>query len=162
MGAVGGSIWHAFKGARNSPANTRLVGARYAVMHRAPMLGGTSFGSLSCDRYAITVHSCPSRRISSIRISIYLSIYLSIFFFSHECRTQIRPMCPKWNVNRCICNMGRTVFHLRLFLCRYETEGGSVELNHGGSCDGRYACRARGIQGDRTQCRRGRSSTSAY
>jgi import inner membrane translocase subunit TIM17 len=40
MGAVGGSIWHAVKGARNSPRGERLLGALTAVKGRAPVLGG--------------------------------------------------------------------------------------------------------------------------
>lgn len=50
MGAIGGSIWHSVKGARNSPRGARLLGAVDAVKLRAPKLGGAfavwvSFGA---------------------------------------------------------------------------------------------------------------------
>lgn len=41
MGAVGGSIFHFIKGARNSPQGERLRGAMYAAKARAPVLGGS-------------------------------------------------------------------------------------------------------------------------
>jgi len=40
MGAVGGSIFHFIKGARNSPSGQRFSGAVYAAKSRAPILGG--------------------------------------------------------------------------------------------------------------------------
>lgn len=40
MGAIGGSIWHAVKGYRNSPQGSRLQGCLSAVKTRAPVLGG--------------------------------------------------------------------------------------------------------------------------
>ena len=40
-GAIGGAIWHAVKGARNSPKGERLMGSMFAVKARAPVLGGT-------------------------------------------------------------------------------------------------------------------------
>lgn len=40
MGAIGGTIWHFIKGARNSPQGARLAGAIDAVKVRAPVLGG--------------------------------------------------------------------------------------------------------------------------
>jgi len=43
MGAVGGTIWHAVKGARNSPRGDRLLGSIAAVKARAPVVGG-NFG----------------------------------------------------------------------------------------------------------------------
>ena len=39
-GAIGGSIWHGIKGARNSPGGARLAGSMYAIKARAPVLGG--------------------------------------------------------------------------------------------------------------------------
>ena len=39
-GAIGGSIWHMVKGARNSPKGERILGAIQAVRMRAPVLGG--------------------------------------------------------------------------------------------------------------------------
>lgn len=41
MGAIGGSIWHFVKGARNSPRGARIAGAVDAVKLRAPVLGGS-------------------------------------------------------------------------------------------------------------------------
>ena len=45
-GAVGGSVWHFFKGARNAPKGMshRLYGAFNGVVQRAPVLGGTCCG----------------------------------------------------------------------------------------------------------------------
>jgi import inner membrane translocase subunit TIM17 len=40
MGAIGGSIWHSVKGAKNSPKGERFIGALTAVKSRAPVLGG--------------------------------------------------------------------------------------------------------------------------
>ncbi len=41
MGAIGGSIFHSVKGARNSPRGARMRGALDAVKLRAPILGGS-------------------------------------------------------------------------------------------------------------------------
>ncbi len=41
MGAIGGSLWHFVKGARNSPRGARFAGAVDAVKMRAPALGGS-------------------------------------------------------------------------------------------------------------------------
>lgn len=43
MGALGGTIWHGIKGARNSPRGERLPGSLAAIKARAPVLGG-NFG----------------------------------------------------------------------------------------------------------------------
>ncbi|KAJ3045419.1 translocase of the inner membrane [Rhizophlyctis rosea] len=40
MGSIGGSIWHGFKGYRNSPRGERFVGSLTAIKARAPVLGG--------------------------------------------------------------------------------------------------------------------------
>lgn len=40
MGAIGGSIWHFFRGAKNSPRGARVAGALDAVKLRAPVIGG--------------------------------------------------------------------------------------------------------------------------
>ncbi|KAJ3211838.1 Mitochondrial import inner membrane translocase subunit Tim17-A [Dinochytrium kinnereticum] len=40
MGSIGGSIWHGFKGYRNSPRGERLSGALASIKARAPILGG--------------------------------------------------------------------------------------------------------------------------
>ena len=41
-GAIGGSIWHFFSGARNAPKGYRLNGSMNAIKARAPNLGGKS------------------------------------------------------------------------------------------------------------------------
>ncbi|SGZ27031.1 BQ5605_C025g10031 [Microbotryum silenes-dioicae] len=43
MGAVGGTVWHGIKGARNSPRGDRLIGSLSAIKARAPVVGG-NFG----------------------------------------------------------------------------------------------------------------------
>lgn len=43
MGAVGGTVWHGIKGARNSPKGDRLLGSISAIKARAPVVGG-NFG----------------------------------------------------------------------------------------------------------------------
>lgn len=40
MGAIGGGIWHAVKGAKNAPRGDRIPSALLAVKARAPVLGG--------------------------------------------------------------------------------------------------------------------------
>mgnify|MGYP002808249237 CR=1 FL=1 len=40
MGALGGSIWHGVRGARNAPSGFRVPHAMDAVRARAPALGG--------------------------------------------------------------------------------------------------------------------------
>ena len=40
MGCLGGSVWHAAKGAKNSPRGSRFRGAYNTVTLRAPTLGG--------------------------------------------------------------------------------------------------------------------------
>lgn len=40
MGAIGGGVWHAVKGAKNSPRGERWRGAMSGVVSRAPVLGG--------------------------------------------------------------------------------------------------------------------------
>ena len=40
MGCIGGFLWHAIKGARNSPAGDRWHGAMFSGRTRAPILGG--------------------------------------------------------------------------------------------------------------------------
>ncbi|KZL81671.1 mitochondrial import inner membrane translocase subunit tim-17 [Colletotrichum incanum] len=48
MGAIGATIWHGVKGARNSPAGERGVGAATAIKARAPVVAGNfaAFGGL--------------------------------------------------------------------------------------------------------------------
>lgn len=43
MGAVGGTVWHGIKGARNSPRGDRFLGSISAIKARAPVVGG-NFG----------------------------------------------------------------------------------------------------------------------
>lgn len=40
MGAIGGGIWHAVKGYKNSPPGMRMRSSIGAVKARAPVLGG--------------------------------------------------------------------------------------------------------------------------
>ena len=40
MGSIGGTVWHGFKGYRNSPRGERLLGAITSVKARAPITGG--------------------------------------------------------------------------------------------------------------------------
>ncbi|KAJ3179228.1 translocase of the inner membrane [Gaertneriomyces sp. JEL0708] len=40
MGAMGGTVWHGFKGYRNAPRGERLGGSLAAIKARAPVLGG--------------------------------------------------------------------------------------------------------------------------
>ncbi|KAJ3003237.1 translocase of the inner membrane [Thoreauomyces humboldtii] len=40
MGAMGGSVWHGFKGYRNSPRGERFQGSLASIKARAPVLGG--------------------------------------------------------------------------------------------------------------------------
>ncbi|RKP00517.1 hypothetical protein CXG81DRAFT_13143 [Caulochytrium protostelioides] len=40
MGAIGGSVWHGFKGYRNSPRGYRFSGLVTGIKTRAPVLGG--------------------------------------------------------------------------------------------------------------------------
>jgi len=55
MGAVGGSLWHFVKGARNSPSGSRFTGALYSARSRAPILGGNfavwggTFSTFDCS-----------------------------------------------------------------------------------------------------------------
>ena len=41
LGCLGGTMWHAFRGIRNSPKGTRMSGMISAVKSRAPILGGS-------------------------------------------------------------------------------------------------------------------------
>ncbi|KAK4054666.1 translocase of the inner membrane [Microbotryomycetes sp. JL221] len=43
MGAIGGTVWHGIKGARNSPKGDKLLGSISAIKARAPVVGG-NFG----------------------------------------------------------------------------------------------------------------------
>lgn len=71
IGAVGGSIFHGVKGARNSPANARFSGALYAIKARAPVLGGgfavwgAIYSSFDCSFAAIRRKEDPWNSIFS-------------------------------------------------------------------------------------------------
>lgn len=71
MGAIGGSIWHFFKGARNSPKGARFLGAIDAVKVRAPALGGSFatwgglFSTFDCALQGIRRKEDPWNSIAS-------------------------------------------------------------------------------------------------
>lgn len=71
MGAIGGSIWHFLKGARNSPQGARLIGAVDAVKVRAPALGGSFavwgglFSTFDCGMQAVRGKEDPWNSIAS-------------------------------------------------------------------------------------------------
>lgn len=71
MGAIGGSIWHFLKGARNSPQGARFIGAIDAVKVRAPALGGSFavwgglFSTFDCSLQGIRGKEDPWNSIAS-------------------------------------------------------------------------------------------------
>lgn len=71
MGAIGGSIWHFVKGAKNSPKNARLRGAMDAVKLRAPALGGSFavwgglFSTFDCALQGVRHREDPWNSIAS-------------------------------------------------------------------------------------------------
>ncbi|TPX40473.1 hypothetical protein SeMB42_g05020 [Synchytrium endobioticum] len=71
MGFVGGTIWHAFKGYRNSPRGDRFSGAVTAVKARAPVLGGNFaiwgglFSTFDCTIAGIRQKEDPWNSIAS-------------------------------------------------------------------------------------------------
>jgi mitochondrial import inner membrane translocase subunit TIM17 len=71
MGAIGGSLWHSVKGARNSPRGARLRGAVDAVKLRAPVLGGNFavwgglFSTFDCILQGIRKKEDPINSIAS-------------------------------------------------------------------------------------------------
>lgn len=71
MGAIGGTIWHFIKGARNSPQGARLLGAVDAVKVRAPALGGSFavwgglFSTFDCALQGIRHKEDPWNAISA-------------------------------------------------------------------------------------------------
>lgn len=71
MGAIGGSIWHFVKGAKNSPKGARLRGALDAVKLRAPVLGGSFavwgglFSSFDCVLQGVRGKEDPWNTIAS-------------------------------------------------------------------------------------------------
>jgi len=71
MGAGGGTIWHSFRGWRNSPKGERLVGLTTAVKSRAPVLGGNfavwglCFASFDCTFAALRRKEDPWNTIGA-------------------------------------------------------------------------------------------------
>jgi import inner membrane translocase subunit TIM17 len=71
MGAIGGTAWHAVKGARNSPRGDRLRGAFNGVSLRAPTLGGNFavwgglFATFDCTYSAIRRKEDPWNSIAA-------------------------------------------------------------------------------------------------
>eukprot|EP00941_MAST-03F_sp_MAST-3F-sp1_P006097 g6097.t1 len=71
MGAIGGSIFHLVKGARNSPPGSRLTGSVQAVKARAPVIGGQFavwgglFSSFDCTFAAMRGKEDPWNSIAA-------------------------------------------------------------------------------------------------
>eukprot|EP00301_Raphidiophrys_heterophryoidea_P021809 c6123_g1_i1.p1 GENE.c6123_g1_i1~~c6123_g1_i1.p1 ORF type:complete len:234 (-),score=73.89 c6123_g1_i1:144-755(-) len=71
IGAVGGTIWHSIKGARNAPKGTRLRGSLEAVKNRAPVLAGnfaawgTLFSAFDCTFVYLRGKEDPYNAIAS-------------------------------------------------------------------------------------------------
>lgn len=71
MGAIGGGVWHFFKGARNSPRGERFVGAMSSAKMRAPVLGGNFavwgglFSCFDCTLVAIRHKEDPWNSITA-------------------------------------------------------------------------------------------------
>lgn len=71
MGAIGGSIWHFVKGARNSPQGARFIGAIDAAKVRAPALGGSFavwgglFSTFDCGMLAVRGKEDPWNSVVS-------------------------------------------------------------------------------------------------
>ncbi|KAK8810674.1 hypothetical protein WA158_007249 [Blastocystis sp. Blastoise] len=71
MGAIGGAMWHLYKGARNSPKGTRISGAISAIKTRAPVLGGSFavwgllYSACDCSLAAIRRKEDPFNSILS-------------------------------------------------------------------------------------------------
>eukprot|EP00158_Paraphelidium_tribonemae_P001393 Partr_v1_DN24341_c1_g1_i6_m31701 putative mitochondrial import inner membrane, translocase subunit len=71
MGSIGGGIWHAVKGAKNSPRGERFIGGITAVKARAPVLGGNfavwggMFSAFDCSLAAMRQKEDPWNSIVS-------------------------------------------------------------------------------------------------
>lgn len=71
MGAIGGSIFHLFRGARNNPVGERLQGGLYAARARGPITGGSFavwgglYSSFDCTFSAIRQKEDPWNSILS-------------------------------------------------------------------------------------------------
>ena len=73
MGAIGGGVWNAGAGARNSPRGERLIGSIQGVKARAPVVGGNFavwgglFSTFDCSLVAIRRKEDPWNSIASGR-----------------------------------------------------------------------------------------------
>jgi len=71
MGAVGGGLWHLFKGAKNSPSNARLRGGVEAIRREAPKIGGSFavwgglFSTFDCTLVALRKKEDPWNSIAA-------------------------------------------------------------------------------------------------
>lgn len=71
MGAIGGTVWHFFAGARNSPSGSRMAGSYHAVSSRAPITGGNFavwgmlFSGFDCAFVALRGKEDPWNAIAS-------------------------------------------------------------------------------------------------
>eukprot|EP01137_Pigoraptor_chileana_P029266 Opistho-2@14273 len=71
MGLVGGSVWHSFKGYKNSPKGARFAGTISAIKTRGPVLGGNFavwgglFSTFDCSLIALREKEDPWNSIMS-------------------------------------------------------------------------------------------------
>ena len=71
MGAIGGGIYHMYKGARNSPSGARMVGGFEAIRREAPRMGGAFavwgglFSTFDCALVAVRKKEDPWNSIAS-------------------------------------------------------------------------------------------------
>eukprot|EP00301_Raphidiophrys_heterophryoidea_P027316 c9599_g1_i1.p1 GENE.c9599_g1_i1~~c9599_g1_i1.p1 ORF type:complete len:204 (+),score=48.02 c9599_g1_i1:207-818(+) len=71
IGAVGGTVWHSIKGARNAPKGSRMRGSLEAVKNRAPVLAGnfaawgTLFSTFDCTFVYLRGKEDPYNAIAS-------------------------------------------------------------------------------------------------
>lgn len=71
MGAVGGGLWHFFKGLKNSPSNARMRGGLEAIRREAPRLGGSFavwgglFSTFDCTLVAVRHKEDPWNSIAA-------------------------------------------------------------------------------------------------
>ena len=101
MGAVGGTIWHGIKGARNSPRGERLPGSLSAIKARAPVLGGNfgvwggMFSSFDCAVKGIRQKEDPWNAIIAGFILSYSALVSDV---SHYLRPDVSPHKLFWSV----------------------------------------------------------------
>eukprot|EP00166_Cyanidium_caldarium_P003752 ctg_366.g209 len=83
MGAIGGTLWHFVKGARNSPRGQRFLGGVDAVKLKAPVLGGSFavwgglFSTFDCALSGVRGVEDPYNAIASGAITGGLGIALT-------------------------------------------------------------------------------------